>query len=476
MEGIRIYQLLSKASRPQLNRFEKFIASPYFNKNAPITALSEVLIQSIKTETSPPSKHDFWNNSIKATKGEYDDLKFRKICNDVLDRYEQFLINEELAKNRLLKSNLLLSSIKENKLIGLAEKHISKSAKVIERSVDQSADFYLQKYMYNKSIYNLKTNYEKKAQIKKTIDSITYKDLSENLDAFYVIEKLRHATDVLSWRKIYKSNIEVDISTALMMIDNLNLSEIPAVKIYHLMYLLMSDDGTQSDFKLLRGLAEEQIDVFPASERREILDVLLTYCIKESNKGSSVLYEDLLNLYDWGIDSEIMLENGTLSPTTFRNYVLAGLRSSSYPEVEKFIKLRAPLLEQKHRENAVYFSSARLNFYKKNYNEVITNLSKVNYDDVFYAVESRMLLMATYFENGDFDPLESTVDAFLKFLQREKKLESFKKNAYLNFCKYLRRFIQFKEKDYDAFMTKIVETNPMYNKAWLLKKVEAYKA
>ncbi len=476
MEGIRIYQLLIKATRPQLNRFEKFISSPYFNKNTSIVALADVLIDSIKTGTQPPSKQEFWEGHIEKIKGQFDDLKFRKLCNDVLDRYEQFLINEELAKNRLLKSNLLLTSIKENKLIGLAEKHISKSAKIMERSMDQSADYYLQKYFYNKSIYNLKTNYEKKAEIKKTIDSITYKDLSENLDAFYVIEKLRHATDVLSWRKIYKSNIEVEISTALTMLKDLRLSELPAVKIYHLMYLLMSDAGSKSDFKLLRQMAEEQIDVFPASERREILDVLLTYCIKESNKGSSVLYEDLLNLYDWGIDSEIMLENGTLSPTTFRNYVLAGLRSSSYPEVEKFIQLRAPLLEQKHRENAVYFSSARLNFYKKNYDEVISFLSKVNYDDVFYAVESRMLLMATYFENGDFDPLESTVDAFLKFLQREKKLENFKKNAYLNFCKYLRRFIQFKEKDYEAFMDKIIETNPMYNKAWLLNKVEAYKA
>ena len=476
MVGTRIYNLLKKADRPQLNRFEKFIISPYFNKNESIKALTKELIRAIKTGDEPLDKKSFWLTNLKNLKGDYDDLKFRKICNDVLDRYEQFLINEELNKDRLLKSNLLLNSIKSNKLIGLAEKHIGKSAKVLERSIDKSADFYLQKYFYNKSIYNLKTNYEKKAELKKTIDNLTYKDLSENLDAFYVIEKLRHATDVLSWRKIYQSNIDLDISVALKMIDDLNLSHIAAVKIYHLMYLLMSDEGTKQDFKSLRNLAVEQIDFFPSSERREILDVLLTYCIKESNKGSTGLYDDLLSLYDWGIDSEIMLENGALSPTTFRNYVLAGLRYGSYSEVEKFIDQRAPLLEEKHRENAIYFNKARLNFYKKNFDDVISFLSKVNYEDVFYAVDSRMLLMAAYYENKEIDPLESTLDAFIKFLQREKKLDVFKKNAYLNFCKFLRRFIQFKEKDYDTLMEKIIETKPMYNKAWLLQKVEAYKS
>ena len=84
--------------------------------------------------------------------------------------------------------------------------------------------------------------------------------------------------------------------------------------------------------------------------------------------------------------------------------------------------------------------------------------------------------MAAYYENKEIDPLESTLDAFIKFLQREKKLDVFKKNAYLNFCKFLRRFIQFKEKDYDTLMEKIIETKPMYNKAWLLQKVEAYKS
>jgi hypothetical protein len=437
--------------------------------------LSKEIIKAVKEDSQPIDKQSFWIKYLKETKGEYDDLKFRKICNDVIDRFEQFLTSEELNKDLLLKSNLLLNSIKENKLIDLAEKQISKSAKVLDRTLDKSADYYLQKYFYEKSIYNLKSNYEKKADLQKVITNLTYKDLTNNLDAFYVIEKLRHACDVLTWRRIYKIDIDLDLDYSLKLLESSNISSIPAVQIFHLMYLVLSVDGSSIHFEKLKEKAFNQIDIFPNSERREILDALLTFCIIDVNRGGKAYYDELLNLYDWGIDSEILLVNEYLSPTTFRNYVIAGLRFGSFDKVENFIQDRAQLLEAKHQENAINFNLARVEFYRKDFDKVISKLNQVNYDDVFYAVESKMLLQAAYYEKKEFDALESAIEAFIKFLQRDKTLESLKKNAYLNFCKYLRKFIQFKNINYSDFIEKIKETSPMYNKSWLIQKVKEYQ-
>ena len=152
------------------------------------------------------------------------------------------------------------------------------------------------------------------------------------------------------------------------------------------------------------------------------------------------------------------------------------MRYGAFDQVENFIVEKSQLLHKDQRDNAINFNMARLHFYKKDFDAVIECLNKVTYEDVFYAINSKMLLQASYYENKEFDALESSIDAFIRYLQRDKSVERLRVTAYMNFCKLLRRFILFKEKDYDVFIEKIKETKPMYNKAWLLQKVEAYKS
>ena len=50
MVTIRIYQILQSIERKKLNRFTKFINSPYFNINKSLNKLGELLVTSIKSE------------------------------------------------------------------------------------------------------------------------------------------------------------------------------------------------------------------------------------------------------------------------------------------------------------------------------------------------------------------------------------------------------------------------------------------
>ena len=76
-----------------LNRFSKFIHSPYHNQNEKISSLINLLTLSIKKNHTLPSKIELWKNLN--FKGNFDDLKFRKLCNDCLDRFENFLTLEQ---------------------------------------------------------------------------------------------------------------------------------------------------------------------------------------------------------------------------------------------------------------------------------------------------------------------------------------------------------------------------------------------
>ena len=472
MSDLRIHKLLKSLNAKDLNRFSKFIDSPYFNRKESVKSLNLLLSQNIREgQAALPEKEEIWT-SINPDL-EYNDLKFRKLCNDLIDRFERFLITEELQADPLLGANLLLNSIKEKKLESLAEKHINKSQVFMDRSVDRSADFFLQKYFFEKTLHHLQSNYEKKADRKKASDSQNYNYLTDNLDAFYVIEKLRHACDVLTWKKIYKIEAEVDVEHAIALIKNNKLGSIPAVSMYHLMFLLLSEAGSHDDYLSLRSLAFSNIELFPFNERREIFDSLLTFCIKDINKGGKAYYVDLLELYDWGIDTEIIQENGYLSPTTFRNYMIAGLRFGAFSEVEKFIHSRSVLLQDKHRDNAVQFNLARLKFYKKDYSSVVGHLAQVNYDDVWYNVNSRSLLLAAYYELQEYDVMESTLDSFSTYLRREKSLETNKRLVYSRFNFYLKKIHRSKEKaGLEKIKEALIAERLVNNKGWLLEKID----
>ncbi len=469
---MRIYQVLLKQERKKLNRFLKFVNSPYFNINQRIIDLAEYLIESIKSEKEVGMKEAIWE--IVSDSQTFDDLKFRKLCNDLLERFERFLINERLENEKLLQANLLLQSINENKFEQLFEKQTKKSNRIIDREIDRSAEFYLRVYFNKKILQNLSTNYEKKSDIKNNLKNLTYKDLSQNLDTFYVIEKLRHATDILTWRKLYNTDIELDLGITLDLIGLYNLDSVPAVKVYYLMYKLMSGDGNSSDYVELKKLSKSVMDNFPEEERREIIDVLLSFVIRDVNKGDLDAVKEMLVLYEWGIESELILVNGYLSPTTFRNYVVGGLRVGEFDKVHDFIDKKAELLKNEHRENAVNFCLCRVAFHKKEFDKVLTYLNKVNYDDIWYNVNSRYYLLASYYELGESDALESAIESFIAFLRREKSIDVKRKAKQISFAKYLKKLVNNKyNKEVSRELKAIIsEDDQVFNKSWLLEKIE----
>jgi len=470
MESTRIYKILQGLSASQQNRFLKFIKSPYHNVNARIEQLAVYLVENTRKNDPLISKDEIW--SKVEPKVMYSDLRFRKLCNELLERFEKFLIAENLDSNKILQSNLLLDSIRKNKYELLAEKHITKSSKGITRVMDKSSDYYLQRYFYEKTLQNLKTNYEKKVDLRKG-KARTYSELTDNLDAFYIIEKLRIAIDQQTWKKMYKSDEKIDIGIPIQSIKHYKFSDLSAVNIYKIMYELYQEEAATEKYYLLKEMAMSNIDTFPKDEQREIFDVLVSYCIKWVNKSDMEFHKETLSIYEWGIIKEINLNKGKLSPTSFRNYVVIGLRVGEFDKVENFIKQNLNLLDEDRKENALNFNLARVEFYRKNFKNVLSYLNKVNYDDIWYNVNAKMLMLASYYDLGESLVLESALDAYITFLRRDKTLDVVRRNSYLNFALLLKKLIYCQTKaKAEKLELKIKNTKQLYSKDWLKEKID----
>lgn len=470
-ENTRIFKLLSELDAIELNRFSKFIHSPYFNKNEHVTALFDILYNDIKTANAVLPKEKLWGEI--GLELPYKDIKFRKLCNDLVERYERFLTVEQMESDELLKSNLLIHAVKRTANKNLIDKHIGKTGNIFERTPDQSADFFLQKYLYDKTLQNLKTNYEKKEDIKKYINKEAYENLSSQLDAFYVIEKLRHAIDIITWSKQYKTEIEINLDETIKLIQREELDHVTAVKVYWLIYQIMTIESSKPLYYQLKALAKREIYQFPENEQAEIFDALFSYCIKWGNKGDMEFTREYLDIHEWGIIEEFILKNGVLSPTSFRNYILAGLRVGEIDRVESYIKSNLHLLEEPRRENALNFNLARVYWYKKDFDNVLSYLNKVNYDDIWYNINSKNYLLASYYELDEIDALYSNIDSFVAFLRREKSLDASRKKRHLNFTNFLKRLLNKSEDKAQLLKLKaqVESEKEIVNKTWLLEKI-----
>lgn len=470
MQSTRIFKVLSGLSIPEINRFLKFIQSPYHNVNANITGLAVYLANHIKNKGILDSKKTIWG--ILNIKKEFSDIKFRKLCNDLLERFEKFLIIEQLENSRLLKSNLLLEKIWEDKYSDLYEKHLTKSTRNIEREAIKSSDYYLQKYFYEKTMFKLKSNFDKHLDKKKG-KSQTYKELVSSLDAFYLIEKLRLATDVETAKKMFKTDEVINLGFPISILNDFQFEEFPSVEIYKIMFDLFTKESGDTLYRSLKAKAFKNINLFAKGEQLEIVGVLVSHCIKMINKGDLDYYRETLIIYDWGIENEVILQDGKLSHASFRNYVVSGLRIGEFDMVEKFIKNNASLLDNDKKENALNFNLARVSFYRKDYNNVLAYLNKVTYEDIWYNVNSKMLLLATYYELKEEYVLEPTLDAFITYCRRDKLLGAQKKAAYYNFAKSLKKLITLHSKPkLIQLEVQVQDIHIMFNKKWLLKKID----
>jgi hypothetical protein len=116
-----------------------------------------------------------------------------------------------------------------------------------------------------------------------------------------------------------------------------------------------------------------------------------------------------------------------------------------------------------------------LNFYKQQYGKVARILQTVEFTDVFYNLDSRSLLMKTYYELNEFEALFTFSDTFSNYLRRNKHISAYQKTVYLNLVKFITRLARVKNRDGAISVklkTEIETSREVADATWLKSKVE----
>lgn len=469
MHNSKLYSILEHFNKYEQNRCRKYIQSPYFNKNETLVLIFEALIKDInRGKKKDITKEAFWK---KISKQAYDDVRFRKYLSELLKLIEGFISQQVYESNPLYQATFLIDAVGDKKLEKLYNSTMRSARRLSEQQNNRSASHFYHQYRIERSYYDL-TEFERNRT-----DRQNSEEIAENLDCFYLAEKLRIYCGVLSQQNITPYTYDLKFMEEIIRhIESNDYNHIPPIALYYQIYLTHIEPDNEAHYFKLKELLDMYGLQFPINQAKDELYMSAqNYCIRKINQGNQQFLKELFILYQDLLKREIIFADGELSPWYFRNIVVIGLRLGEFKWTESFIHNYNEKLPEELRENAVSFNLASLYFYRKDYNNVIQLLQTVEYDDFTYNLNSKAMLLATYYETDEIEPLYSLLESFRTYLNRHKNtIQENRRASFLNLIRFTKKLskITYGEEKAIQKLKEEIKTNPnVASIGWLKEKI-----
>ncbi len=472
MTDSKFYSFLKALTSKELKRFRKYMESPYFVTHEKIFRLFELFESHLLSNTKHELiKEEVWRELYPDRPFDYDFL--RKLQHLLMDLGYDFLAQQAFDENLPQKSHSTLQMLSRKQMTEFFEPAIRSGMNHIKKEPNRAGTYYYDLYSIEKFHYILE-NIESARVQKVNIQKLNLVDIDANINNFFIAEKLKYYCLLLSWSKMTHVNKEVDfIPEIIDKIHTKNYLEIPAIAVYYQIYLTFIEPENEIHFEKLKALIKQHIHLFPAEDARDIMNSAINFTIQKQNQGQLKYSIDNFELWNQALDNEIILTNGEISPWAFKNIITLALRLNEFNWVEEFIETYGSKINKEYRDNAINYNKALFYFYKKEYDKAIPLSQKVQFDEMNYGLGARSLLLSIFYELNEFDVLQSILDSFKVFVNRNKSITDERKKSYLQLIRLTKKLTELHNDDTNLLKIKSeIENSQAMSKKWLLEKVD----
>lgn len=466
----KVVTLLSYMSKYELNRFRKFLNSPYFNDSSDILDFFTSIEFYIRNDLTGVSRTMVWKKTFG--KEKYVEQKYRRLASDLTKLAYRFFSVEWHERDGLSGQEGILKKVNAAPLGKHYKTALRNFRKDLEVHNYQNSDFYYYKYV---SEYESHVHLERISAKRTTLSNLEAADVS--LDIYYIINKLKHYCDALNYKRFLSIEIEVNLLPQLLkFIQENGYLDIPAIHIYYIISKTLTDFENKDHYFKLVELLEQNYELFPKPELRTLYIYATNYCITQLNSGNKDFFRILYELYfTLLMRKTIFNHEDELDERHYKNIITLGINLKDYDGIEEFILEFSPKLQKGVRDNALTYNLAHLYYAKRDYEKVIEQLRHVEYNDVFYALGGKLILLKTYYESEEFMAFEAQVDSFSIYLRRNKLISGDMKTQYMNCLKFIKKIYntpKYNREDLQKIKDRIEKTSQVMGKNWLMSKVD----
>lgn len=469
MENSKLISILRCLSSKQIKQFADFVRSPYFNKKEEVAKLYETISRYYpQFDAAAVDKERIFAATFPHT--PYDEKELGYWMSDLVKLLEQFIVVEETFQQPAEQFPHLFKFYLRWNLEKPFLKTLRDATAYLESLSRQDTEYYYNELIIKEQEMAFFDKQKKHTHHQSLTEAV------ESLDIYYLTRKLQYSCEMLNRQNMLSSEYELKmVEEILQYLDKAPHNHVPPVAIYRSILLCLMQPNVEQHYANLKFLLNEYSHKFLPEEARNMYLYAINYCVNKINRGNPSYNAELFELYQTLIHNRIIFEGKHLSPWTYRNIVVLGIKNEAYEWTETFIHQYHPDLAKQFRENAYNYNLAYLYFSRKQYAKAQKLLSEVVFDDVFYNIESKSLLMRLFYEEKETEPLLALCEAFKIFLKRNKLIADNKREIYLNFIKYVSKLVKIpkgRKDQLQELLQQIANNRQMVNTEWLKQKIE----
>jgi len=469
VEKSNLVNILRTLDKKEVRDLKKWVISPAHNQREDIIALYDYLFDNNVLKKGKKLGKELAFESVYPNEGTYDDAKMRQCMYFFLKSLEDFLVYKELKEDEMRAKSILAKVFRKRRLNKAFEKNMKSTVQNLEKQTIQNSLFHQNNYL-------LRSEEVRFTALTSRGQEIDFQGLSDSLDIYFMADKLRQSTTLISHQTVYKKTYDLGILEEVLSFleREKQYLETPAIGMYYYALKCATDREEPSHFTNFKLQIEENSQFFPLFELRDLYLIAINYCINRLNVGMNEYLRELFNFYRKGITRKILMEEGILSRFTFQNLVVCGTKLKEFEWLSQFISEYDTYIEPKYRENVVHYSRSMLEFEKGNYDEAMKLLNQIDYDDILMTLSGKSMQLRMYYELGYEDALESLISSTKAYIQR-KKVIGYHKKSYSNLLKYINKLTRvnpYDRAEKKKLMSLVQTENTLAAKHWLIQQIE----
>ncbi len=462
--------VILKTFTPQeVKQFDEYLNSPFFNKNHTIVQLYGIIKSAYPDFNSPDIERTRLFMLLYGNDA-FDEQKLRYLLTDLTKHIEEYLCHKAITDEQLFKYHLLLLTYRNRKL----DKPFLSSLKLAEKLLedqprrDVSHAFY--QYLIEEDKYRFLSDRREhlhETNLQKVVD---------NLDKYYILNKMRYCAEIINNKNVVAINYKLFLYEEIMNhIRHNPLDYVPAAKIYYNIILTLTESENIIHYNNLLQLLRDHYTLFSKEEIFDMYVYAKNYCVRKINHGDTEYIKELFDLYKVMLRDKIIFKDNQLSEFDYKNIVYLGLRSEEFDWVKNFIAKYNDSLDVAIRKNAYTYNMAAYHFFQKNFDEVLMLLRSVEFSDFYYHLDSKSLLLKTYYELDETEAFLSLVDAFKVYIKRNSLIPEYQKTSYNNLIRAISKLYKWKlnpKNNLQELANEIEQAKPIADIIWLRKKLD----
>lgn len=414
--------MLRSLSVLELKSFKSYLESPFFNENESLNRLCDLVVQG--GIASKPAAYA----SLFPGK-EYDDKEFRYLISDLSSMLEHFFCLRAIKKNELIQKSVVASEL-SSRNCNKAYNHVH--LEITGSKTQEDASYYKAQYEHAE----LHLIHSAATSLRNRIPD--YSDTMNFLDSFYVAKKMQLSCEITNLSNILNRKFEIPLSDEITsMVASGYFDDKPVIQIYYHILQTLKYPGKEEHFTKAAELIKEHKSLFGAVELNEMYQYIKNYCVRKINSGETAYLNKLFEIYKEMLLDKKLSRHDYLSQYEFKNIVSISLRLGEFKWCRNFLESKVTLLAPAERDNALTYNTAYFHFMNQEYRKAIRKLQEVMLNDVFYQLDSRVIILKSYFELDETESFYYQASSFRLFLLRNKSISDYQKTIYRNLIRFL---------------------------------------